>query len=133
MTELTPRQILDAIREALEETARRFSKDKPELAPEQEPRPTDAVAKQSTQSRRQSMTALYGGLPRLWRMESARSLPRGPDWVIYDGLPKSLTSPLDLGSLPYRCVAANRRVAPQADIEPRFHHHQIEPADPRED
>jgi hypothetical protein len=52
MTELTPRQILDAIREALEETARRFSKDKPELAPGQEPRPTGTVAKQSTQSRR---------------------------------------------------------------------------------
>lgn len=28
MTDLTPRQILDAIREALEETARRFAKDK---------------------------------------------------------------------------------------------------------
>jgi hypothetical protein len=47
MTELTPRQILDAIRDALEETARRFSKDKPEPH-RQEPRPTATVAKQST-------------------------------------------------------------------------------------
>jgi hypothetical protein len=52
MTELTPRQIVDAVREAPEETARRFSKDKPDLAPGQGPRPTDAAVKQSTPSRR---------------------------------------------------------------------------------
>jgi hypothetical protein len=32
------------------------------------------------------------------------------------GLPKSLTSPLDLGSIPYCCVAASRRVVPNPDI-----------------
>jgi len=44
MTDLTPRQILDAVREALEETARRFTKDKdgkaPELSP---PKPSTGV------------------------------------------------------------------------------------------
>jgi len=48
MTDLTPRQILDAIRDALEETARRFAKDKPQAEHGQEPRPTTTVAKQST-------------------------------------------------------------------------------------
>jgi hypothetical protein len=52
MTELTPRQIVDAVRQAPEETARRFSKDKPALAPGQGPRPTDAAVKQNTPSRR---------------------------------------------------------------------------------
>jgi len=47
MTDLTPRQILDAIRDALEETARRFAKDKPEPHG-QERRPTATVAKQRT-------------------------------------------------------------------------------------
>jgi hypothetical protein len=40
MTELTPRQILDAIREDLEESALRFAKDKPEQTP-QHPRTTE--------------------------------------------------------------------------------------------
>jgi hypothetical protein len=33
MTELTPREILDAIRRGLEETARRFAKEKSEQTP----------------------------------------------------------------------------------------------------
>jgi hypothetical protein len=45
MTDLTPRQILDAVREALEETARRFARDKGGQAPElSQPKQSTGVA-----------------------------------------------------------------------------------------
>jgi hypothetical protein len=45
MTDLTPRQILDAIREALEETGRRYAREKGGQTPEpSQPKPSTDVA-----------------------------------------------------------------------------------------
>jgi len=51
MTELTPREILDAIRRGLEETARRLAGKKPEQAPEK-PRQASAAGEQSSRAQR---------------------------------------------------------------------------------
>jgi hypothetical protein len=48
MTEMTPREILDAIERGLEKVARQFAKEKPDqAAPPPETGPTNAGAKQS--------------------------------------------------------------------------------------
>jgi hypothetical protein len=55
MTDLTPRQILDAIRRGLEETARRFSEGKSDQTPRPQPsEPADEVPKQDSQTQRQA-------------------------------------------------------------------------------
>jgi hypothetical protein len=51
MTELTPREILDAIRRGLEETARRFSREKAEQKP-QRARPDQAIKEENSQTGR---------------------------------------------------------------------------------
>jgi hypothetical protein len=56
MTDLTPRQILDAIRQGLEETARRFGGGKSDQmpgVPQQNP-PTGGVMEQDSQTSRQT-------------------------------------------------------------------------------
>jgi hypothetical protein len=56
MTDLTPRQILDAIRKGLEETGRRFSEGKSDqtMRRPQPSEPTDDVPKQESQPQRQA-------------------------------------------------------------------------------
>jgi hypothetical protein len=56
MTELTPREILDAIRRGLEETARRLGKDKSgQTPPHTQPgRPATDTTEQDSKTQRQS-------------------------------------------------------------------------------
>jgi hypothetical protein len=57
MTELTPQEILDAIRRGLEKTARRFAKVKGGRTPESpiEKQPTDLAGDQKPSSQRQQL------------------------------------------------------------------------------
>jgi hypothetical protein len=52
MTELTPREILDAIRRGLEETARRLAGKKPEQAPEKPRQAASIAGEQSSRAQR---------------------------------------------------------------------------------
>jgi hypothetical protein len=52
MTELTPREILDAIRRGLEETARRLAGKKAEQAPEKPRQAANIAGEQSSRAQR---------------------------------------------------------------------------------
>jgi hypothetical protein len=51
MTELTPREILDAIRRGLEETAQRFAREKSEQRP-RHAQPDQAIKEENSQTER---------------------------------------------------------------------------------